>query len=349
MLPNVHDPFQEIHLLTLYATRGANYWARRPVTRFDVSVGAYEHLSSADVPECTEQLLGALPTLVEHHCSVGAMGGFVQRLRQGTYAAHIIEHVAIELQCLVGDVVGFGQTRGNGIEGQYTVVFEHQHEAVGLRAAVFALEIVQQAFAGTLLSRAVAYDRPPLIARMLTELRALHDTPDTAAMSRTVSIGVTGGRGRAELCTLLDELHPNMDIVDVSPSYILHAGLPYARSNAAVILDATLSDVPLRFRDPEHAARLVSVVADAVVPHKRRGKSDSAVDAAADATPDAAPDETRGAVICPSNLPHVHEWIQKTGAELVQFTPNTDLEVHVRRAAESLLHWRAAQSLASTS
>ena len=53
-------------------------------------------------------------------------------------------------------------------------------------------------------------------------------------------------------------------MVDVAPAYILQAGLPYSHSDAAIVLDDQPNDVPERYRDPERAARLVSVVADAV-------------------------------------------------------------------------------------
>jgi hypothetical protein len=43
------DPAIEIQMTALHATRGANYWSRRPVTRMDVTIGAYEDISSAHV------------------------------------------------------------------------------------------------------------------------------------------------------------------------------------------------------------------------------------------------------------------------------------------------------------
>ena len=46
----------------------------------------------------------------------------------GTYAPHIIEHVALELQTMIGHDVGYGRTRGGDVEGEYTLVFEHVHE-----------------------------------------------------------------------------------------------------------------------------------------------------------------------------------------------------------------------------
>jgi len=253
------DPTLDIRMTTLHATRAANYWSRAPVTRMDVVVGAYDDISSAQVPGVTASLVATMPGLVEHRCSIGERGGFISRLRRGTYAPHIIEHVALELQGLIGHEVGYGRTRGGDVPGEYTIVFEHVHEGVGVRAAALALDIVQRAFAGTLDS----------IEPAVAELRALAALPPAAPLRARVLCGITGGalRGetRAELLRLgvggEDEL-----VVDVAPGYILQAGLPYSHSDAAIVLDDQPTDVPERYRDAERAARLVSVVGDAVNP-----------------------------------------------------------------------------------
>src|SRR5687768_16597673 len=174
-------------MTTLHATRGANFWSSRPVMRMDLSVGAYEEISSADVPGFTEALLAAMPGLVEHRCSIGERGGFVMRLRDGTYAAHIVEHVALELQTMIGHDVGYGKTRGGDIDGEYTMVFEHKHESVGLRAAALALETVQSAFAGTLSG----------VDHAVAELAALAATANVPRLHQNVLCGITGGSNRA--------------------------------------------------------------------------------------------------------------------------------------------------------
>ena len=83
-----------------------------------------------------------------------------------------------------------------------------------------------------------------------------------------VLCGITGGTFRSETRAELTRLGVNVDedlVVDVAPGYILQAGLPYSHSDVAIVLDDAPTDVPERYRDPERAARLVSVVADAVV------------------------------------------------------------------------------------
>jgi hypothetical protein len=250
------DPKAEVRMTTLHSTHGANYWSRLPITRMDLTIGAYENISSADVPGVTQALVSAMPGLRDHRCSIGEPGGFIIRLKRGTYFAHIVEHVALELQGMIGHEVGYGRTRGGDTPGEYTLIFEHLHQAVGLRSAALALEIVQTAFAGTLTS----------VEHAVAELSALADTPQAPSVVQRVMCGITGGRYRSEARDELVRQGLNGEnlIVDVSPAYLLEAGLPYSRSDIAVIMDADLNDVPERYRESQRAQRLVSVVADAV-------------------------------------------------------------------------------------
>lgn len=222
----------------------------------DVAVGAYDDISSANVAGFTDALVTAMPGLIEHRCSIGERGGFVQRLRRGTYAPHIIEHVALELQTMAGCDVGYGKTRGGDVTGEYTIIFEHRHAQAGMRAAALALEIVQDAFAGTL-------DTVDYAVRELTTLLATDGDPP---LRQHVLCGITGGGPRHETRDEMTRrgLSDRELVVEVAPGYLLQAGLPYAHSKMAIILDAHLSDVPERYRDPERARRLVGVAIDAV-------------------------------------------------------------------------------------
>jgi cyanophycin synthetase len=272
------DPEREIRMTSLNATRGANYWSRLPITRMDLQIGAYEQISSADVPGVTSALVSAMPGLRDHRCSIGEPGGFIVRLKRGTYFGHIVEHVALELQGMIGHEVGYGRTRGGDSPGDYTIIFEHRHEAVGVRSAALALQIVQRAFAGTLAS----------VEYAVAELSALAATPPTPSLFQHALCGITGGHHRIETRDELVRLGFNEGelIVDVSPAYILQAGLPYSRSDMAIVVDSDLTDVSAQYRQPERARRLVSVVADAVsedgiviVPAKEWEIQDAARDA----------------------------------------------------------------------
>jgi hypothetical protein len=292
----------EIKMTTLHATRGKNFWSLRPVTRMDLAVGAYDDISSAAVPGFVERLVGAMPGLIEHRCSIGERGGFVLRLRRGTYAPHIIEHVALELQAMMGHDVGFGKTRGGDVEGEYTLVFEHQHEQVGLRAAALALETVQQAFDGVLSS----------VDAAVAELKAIAETPDAPPPHVRVMCGVTGGDGRAEAQRLLRErlADPDALVIDVSPAYLLQAGLTYARSSMAIILDAKLADVPPRYQEEERATQLVNVLCDAV--------------------------ERDGMVVCPAKAWEIQDYARESGCRIAVFATDDDVTARDSRRARAV-------------
>ena len=122
---------------------GPNIWAYRPVLEVWLDIGQFENLPSNEIPGFTDRLAAAIPTLWEHRCSEGRPGGFLERLRLGTYMGHIVEHIALELQALAGMDVGFGRTRGTGRTGEYRVVVDYKDEEAGKLAVDLALRLVE--------------------------------------------------------------------------------------------------------------------------------------------------------------------------------------------------------------
>lgn len=122
--------------------RGPNPYGYRPVVRIKLALGRLEEYPTDRLEGFPDRLLELVPTLEEHGCSFGERGGFVRRLRQGTWLAHVAEHVAIELQCLAATPVTYGKTRGAGEEGVYNVVYSFLEEHVGLLAGWLALRLI---------------------------------------------------------------------------------------------------------------------------------------------------------------------------------------------------------------
>jgi cyanophycin synthetase len=118
---------EERRLLTL---RGPNIWAQFPVLEVWVDIKEFNDIPSNEIPGFNERLMNWLPTMIEHRCSRGIQGGFFERLRDGTYLAHIFEHVVLELQTLAGTNVGYGKSRGLSEKGVYAVVIEYKEEAL---------------------------------------------------------------------------------------------------------------------------------------------------------------------------------------------------------------------------
>jgi len=126
--------------------RGPNLYALRKVIRLRVDLGELEDFPTGKLPGFVDGLLAAIPSLREHTCSYGEPGGFVRRMteEEGTWLGHVLEHVAIELQCLAGTPVSYGKTRGHDLpRGQYHVIFSYDEEAVGLEAAEVGLRLIR--------------------------------------------------------------------------------------------------------------------------------------------------------------------------------------------------------------
>ncbi|MCF8092646.1 MAG: cyanophycin synthetase [Desulfotignum sp.] len=132
-----------IEIKELRALRGPNRHTRHTAIFMVLDINAYEDLPSDKIEGFSDRLLTLIPTLKEHGCSIGKPGGFVQRLERGTWAAHIIEHIAIELQCLAGMAVGYGKTLDTSQKGMYIVVFRYLVESVGLKAAKDAVSLFE--------------------------------------------------------------------------------------------------------------------------------------------------------------------------------------------------------------
>jgi cyanophycin synthetase len=162
--PSPAGPRPELRILETRVMRGPNYWAREPVIRQVVDLGVLEAWPSNTIPGFVDALVELLPTLEDHACSLGRRGGFITRLRDGTWAGHVAEHVALELQNLAGTDVRHGKTRGTGEPGRYNVIFEYREEQVGIAAGKLAVRLV---------NHLVAPHDPDHDLDLLAELEAL--------------------------------------------------------------------------------------------------------------------------------------------------------------------------------
>lgn len=156
---------KDIDILEVRFIRGPGRWTYRPVLEAVVDIGALEDFPSNLIPGFPERLVAWLPSLVEHQCSYGERGGFVRRLHEGTWPAHILEHVALELQGLAGMPGGFGRARETSRRGVYRVVIRSFQEEVALAALHAARDLVMAAIEDR------AYD----VASVVDELHALSD------------------------------------------------------------------------------------------------------------------------------------------------------------------------------
>src|ERR1051326_2762727 len=94
--------------------RGPNIYSLNPVIKLLLDIEELEERPSNTIDNFTDRLVAMIPSLHEHRCSEGVPGGFITRLREGTWMGHIVEHISLELQCLIGTPVGYGKCRSAG-------------------------------------------------------------------------------------------------------------------------------------------------------------------------------------------------------------------------------------------
>ncbi|HET9680443.1 MAG TPA: efflux RND transporter permease subunit, partial [Candidatus Limnocylindrales bacterium] len=135
-------PKPTLQILETRVYRGPNTWAHAPAIRMVVDLGILEDWPSNTIPGFVDALVALIPSLEDHACALNRRGGFVTRLRDGTWAGHVAEHVALELQNLAGTPVRVGKTRGAGKHGRYNVIYEYREESVGLEAGRMAVRLV---------------------------------------------------------------------------------------------------------------------------------------------------------------------------------------------------------------
>ena len=134
-----------MEVVSIKVMRGPNYWStyRKQLIVMKIDLKDSEETPTNKINGFAERIEALMPSLYEHRCSEKKPGGFLKRIRKGTWLGHVIEHVALELQSLAGMPCGFGRTWSTEKKGVYHVVFAYQVESAGKYAAKAAFNIVQ--------------------------------------------------------------------------------------------------------------------------------------------------------------------------------------------------------------
>ncbi len=151
-------------------------WTYRPVLEAWVDIHDLEDCPSNTLPGFTDRLVAWLPSLIEHRCSYEERGGFIKRLEEGTWPAHILEHVTLELQNLAGMPGGFGKARETNKRGVYKVVVRAWHEKITEKALYHARDLVMAAIEDR------PFDVPVAIKEIEDMVDSLYLGPSTACI-----------------------------------------------------------------------------------------------------------------------------------------------------------------------
>jgi len=131
-----------VQIYNVQTFTGRNIFSHRPVIKMAVDIGDLYDIPTKDIKDFNKNLLSLLPGLKKHYCSLGYEGGFVERLEEGTYIAHVTEHLILELQSISGYEVFYGKTRVAFEPSLYNIIFEYKNERCGVECGRAAISII---------------------------------------------------------------------------------------------------------------------------------------------------------------------------------------------------------------
>lgn len=135
-------------IISMRSTFGPNVYHELPVLIMKVDIEQWADIPSCQIEGFNQKLKELLPGLIEHTCSPARRSGFFERLERGTFMAHIIEHVALELSNLAGINVNFGKSRYAGQKGHYNIITGFRCEE-GMRFCLeSAFELIENILQG---------------------------------------------------------------------------------------------------------------------------------------------------------------------------------------------------------
>jgi cyanophycin synthetase len=155
---------------------GPNVYSYRPVLLMRLDLGELVERESREFNGFNERLLTLLPGIHNHHCSLRRPGGFVTRLKEGTYFGHIVEHVALELTELAGIGKSHGKTR-HDTGSIYNVAIEFRAE----KASAYLLEQAVK------LVEALVREKSFQIAPVIEEAKRLVGDADVGPTTRAIT------------------------------------------------------------------------------------------------------------------------------------------------------------------
>lgn len=121
--------------------KGRNIYSHKKCIRLNVDLEGYCETPSKDINGFNDNLVIMLPELEKHRCGIDEDRGFIKRLTEGTYLAHITEHIIIALHNMLGVEISYGKSRE--ISGdKYYIIFQYEYENTALEAANIAVDLI---------------------------------------------------------------------------------------------------------------------------------------------------------------------------------------------------------------
>ncbi|WP_040210581.1 cyanophycin synthetase [Clostridium polynesiense] len=120
---------------------GINIYSHKKCAKFILDLEGYKDIPSKDIPNFNYNLINILPELKEHRCGIYEEGGFVIRLEEGTYLAHICEHTIIAIHNRLNMDVSYGKAREIK-DDLYYIIFQYCYKKTAVSIANLAVDLI---------------------------------------------------------------------------------------------------------------------------------------------------------------------------------------------------------------
>lgn len=126
---------------------GRNIYSHKKCIKMCVDLEGYSEIPTKDIKNFNNRLLKTIPELNEHRCGIDEENGFRKRLYEGTYLAHVCEHIIIAVQNLLGIDIAYGKSRE--IKGdKYYIVFQYLYKNTAIQVAKMAVNMINSFVSG---------------------------------------------------------------------------------------------------------------------------------------------------------------------------------------------------------
>lgn len=126
---------------------GRNIYSHKKCIRMDLDLEGYCETPSNKIEGFNTKLVKLLPELKKHRCGIDEDRGFIKRLREGTYLAHICEHCIIAVQNMLGIDIKYGKARE--IQGDiYYIIFQYEYKNTALETANLVINMLNHLIKG---------------------------------------------------------------------------------------------------------------------------------------------------------------------------------------------------------
>lgn len=136
----------EIQQLKVYDVPNI-FSTREPIVKIQVKLEEFADTPTKDIEGLNENILRLFPGIKDHKCAKAYAGGFVERLEEGTYLAHVTEHLCLETQRMLGYDIKHGKAR-QVKDDIYNIIFSCAHPEIGKACGTFVIDTVNGLICG---------------------------------------------------------------------------------------------------------------------------------------------------------------------------------------------------------